>query len=164
MKGDVSTIGWRERLALPDLGVRRIKAKVDTGARSSSLHALDIEVYRAHGRARVRFELEPDPREDRREVRCDEPLHDMRWIRSSNGSRDRRPVIRTHVALGGERWLIDLTLTSRELMGFPMLLGREAVRHRFVIDPGRSFLARKLGRPAPGARRKKPLEDRNTVS
>jgi hypothetical protein len=150
MKGHVSTIGWRERLALPDLGVRRIKAKVDTGARSSSLHAVDIEVYRVHGRSRVRFTLESDPREDRKPVRCDEPLHEMRWIRSSNGTRELRPVIRTRVALAEERYPIDITLTSRELMGFPMLLGREAVRRRFVIDPGRSFLARKLARATRG--------------
>jgi hypothetical protein len=164
MKEDVSTIGWRERLALPDLGIQRIKAKVDTGARSSSLHAFDIEVFRVHGKSRVRFKVHPSRKGEDKTVHCDEPLHDMRWVKSSNGTRELRPVIRTHVVLGSERWSIDLTLASRELMGFRMLLGREAIRDRFVIDPGRSFLVKKPAKAVRKRRRRTKVEDRNPVS
>ena len=78
-----STIGWREWLALPDLGIPRIKAKVDTGARSSSIHAFDVEVLRVHGRDRVRFKVKPSQKDDTKAARCDVPLHDMRWVKSS---------------------------------------------------------------------------------
>jgi hypothetical protein len=154
MTTGVATIGWREWVSLPDLGIARVKAKVDTGARSSSIHAFDIEVVRRKGRSRVRFKVHPSLKNAGETVRCDTPLHDMRWVKSSNGARELRPVIRTHVALGNARWLIDLTLTSRELMGFRMLLGREAVRRRFVIDPGRSHLMKKPAKRT--AKREKP--------
>ncbi len=154
MTDGVSTIGWREWVSLPDLGIERVKAKVDTGARSSSIHAFDVEVFRRHGRSRVRFNVHPSQKDVGETAHCDVPLHDMRWVKSSNGTRELRPVIRTHVALGNTRWLIDLTLTSRELMGFRMLLGREAVRRRFVIDPGRSHLMKKRAKRT--ARREKP--------
>ena len=157
-----STIGWREWLALPDLGIPRIKAKVDTGARSSSIHAFDVEVLRVHGRDRVRFKVKPSQKDDTKAARCDVPLHDMRWVKSSNGTRELRPVIRTPVVLGTERWVIDVTLTSRELMGFRMLLGREAVRRRFVIDPGRSYLI-KRPKTTGKKRRRTKFEDRHSV-
>lgn len=139
MATELPTIGWREWLALPDLGVDRIKAKVDTGARTSSLHAFDVHVDTR--RSRVRFKVHPIQRSSHETVECEAPLVDRRWVRSSNGKRELRPVIETSVALLGETFTIEVTLTSRDLMGFRMLLGREAIRRRFLVNAGRSFVA-----------------------
>jgi hypothetical protein len=137
-------MGWREWLQLPDLGIKRVKAKVDSGARSSSLHAEQIELFEARGQMGVRFVVLPLQRSRLRAVPCQALLHDERYVKSSNGSRELRPVIRTAVCWGGQVWDIDVTLTSRDLMGFRMLLGREAVRRRYLIEAGRSYLG---GRP-----------------
>jgi hypothetical protein len=131
-------IGWREWISLPDLGVEWIKAKVDTGARSSSLHAWDIEVD--DERSVVRFNLHPVQDDDSVVVAASAPLIDHRDVRSSNGEVEVRPVIRTAAVVGGERYDIELSLTSRDEMGFRMLLGRSAMRRRFVVDPGKSFV------------------------
>jgi hypothetical protein len=138
------SVGWREWLELPELGIKHVKAKVDTGARSSSLHAEDIEIFQSRGHVKVRFVVLPLQRSRVRAVTCEAVLHDERYVKSSNGQRELRPVIRTAVGWKGQSWAIDVTLTSRDLMGFRMLLGREAVRQRFVVDAGRSFLG---GRP-----------------
>lgn len=137
-------LGWREWVALPELGVPRVKAKVDTGARSSSLHAEDIEIVKKGHEAVVQFRVAVVRGDRHVHVSCESPLHDERWVTSSNGTRQRRPVLRTTLEVDGQRWPIDLTLTARDTMGFPMLLGREAVRKRFVVDPGRSFLMKAL--------------------
>lgn len=137
-------MGWREWLELPGLGIKRVKAKVDSGARSSSLHAEQIELFESRGQMGVRFVVLPLQRSRLRAVTCQALLHDERYVKSSNGSRELRPVIRTTVSWGGQLWDIDVTLTSRDLMGFRMLLGREAVRRRHLIDAGRSYLG---GRP-----------------
>lgn len=142
-------MGWREWLQLPDLGIKRVKAKVDTGARSSSLHAEGIELFQVRGQIGVRFTVLPLQRSRLKAVSCQAPLYDERYVKSSNGSRELRPVIRTAVSWGGQVWDIDLTLTSRDLMGFRMLLGREAVRRRHLIDAGTSYLG---GRPLPPKR------------
>lgn len=134
-------IGWREWLALPDLGVTVIKAKVDTGARSSALHAFHVELVRSGGRHMVRFQVHPRQRSTKPTVSCEAEVIDFRPIRTSSGHVSRRPVIVTHVELLGQTFPIELTLASRDTMGFRMLLGRQAVRDRFLIDPGRSFLA-----------------------
>lgn len=144
MKSPRPIMGWREWIDFPDLGVGRVKAKVDTGARSSSLHAVEIELVRARGGKRVRFRVYPLQRSTAHSLVCEVPLHDERWIKSSNGQRELRPVIRTHVGWGIDVWEIDLTLTSRDLMGFRMLLGREAIRSRYLVHAGRSFLGQKL--------------------
>jgi len=135
-------IGWREWLALPDLDLSRIKAKVDTGARSSSLHAYDIQVFARRGRDFVRFTVHPVQRETKTTIHCVAALYEHRHVKSSSGHREYRPIIRTLVDLGGERWPIDLTLTTRDAMGFRMLLGREAIRRRFLVDSGRSYVFR----------------------
>lgn len=132
-------MGWREWLELPDLGIQRVKAKVDTGARSSSLHAEGIELFQVRGQIRVRFTVLPLQRSRLRAVSCQAPLYDERYVKSSNGSRELRPVIRTTVSWGGQAWEVDVTLTSRDLMGFRMLLGREAIRRRYLVDTGRSY-------------------------
>jgi hypothetical protein len=134
------TIGWREWVALPELGVDAIKAKVDTGARSSTLHAWAVEVVdHPHAGPMVRFVLHPHQRDDSLTVTVDAPLVGWRDVRSSNGTLERRPVIRTVVVIAGSRVPIELTLTRRDEMGFRMLIGRLALRRRFVIDPAQSF-------------------------
>jgi hypothetical protein len=140
-------IGWREWVGLPDLGVDWVKAKVDTGARSSSLHAWDIEV---HGDV-VRFSVHPMQDDDELVVQAEAELIEHRDVRSSNGDVEERPVIRTIAVLRGEGIPIELTLSRRDEMGFRMLLGRSAVRRRFLVDPGRSFLGGgdRVARPSP---------------
>ncbi len=136
-------IGWREWVELPELRIARVKAKVDTGARSSSLHAFDVKIVTRRKRSMVHFCVHPIQNDTGTTVSCSAELVDQRWIKSSNGKRELRPTIRTSVSFGAEAWPIDLTLTSRDLMGFRMLLGREAVRRRFLVDAGRSFLTKR---------------------
>lgn len=133
-------IGWREWVGLPDLGVAHIKAKIDTGARSSSLHAFDTEEFEREGQQWVRFHVLPRQKCEETRLWTEALIHEHRDIRSSNGQMSSRPVIRTRVLLHGRKFRIDLTLADRSEMGFRMLLGREAVRRRFVIDPGHSYL------------------------
>lgn len=133
------TIGWREWVALPDLDLGRIKAKVDSGARSSSLHAFDIVEYEQDGQPWVEFKVHPIQLSDRRIVTARSPVADSRMIRSSNGTAERRYVIQTALKLLGQEWKVDLTLTDRNQMRFRMLLGREAFRGRFLLDAGKSY-------------------------
>lgn len=139
-----TTIGWREWVALPDLGVEWIKAKSDTGARSSSLHAFGLQRFDRAGEAWVRFEIHPWQRSAGDPIVTEAPLVDERAVKSSSGKAERRPVIRTSLLIGGRTRAIDLTLTRRDEMGFRMLLGREALRGAYVVDPGRSYVT---GRP-----------------
>ena len=152
-------VGWREWVTLPELGGPRMKAKVDTGARSSALHAFDLEVFEREGRSVVRFAVHPFQRSARGERVVEHELHDWRWVRSSTGHRTLRPVIVTEVELAGDRWPIELTLVGRDNMGFRMLLGRSAIRRRFLIDPGRSYLGSNRS-DAPPARRKRPKDSK----
>lgn len=140
-KPEKMPVGWREWIALPGLGIGAIKVKIDTGARSSSLHAFDVETFERDGAAWVRFVVHPWQRDCTTTVRAEAPVHEFRHIRSSSGHLTHRPVILAEVELDGRRWPIELTLASRDEMGFRMLLGREAVRGRFVVDPGRSYMA-----------------------
>ncbi len=133
-------IGWREWVALPDLGVDAIKVKIDTGARSSSLHAFDIETFDRGDAEMVRFTLHPIQRSGRSTGLVEAPLLAKKLVRNPGGREEIRPVIRTHVVWDGIRFEAELNLTSRDEMGFRMLLGRQAVRRRFLVDPGRSFL------------------------
>lgn len=134
------TIGWREWVALPDMSRIPVKAKIDTGARTSALHAFGLRIVRGDGTDRASFELHPIQRSSAGSVRVEMPVVAFRRVRSSNGHVENRPVIRTMVRLGDHEWPIDITLTSRDTMGFRMLLGRSALRRRFLVDPGRSFL------------------------
>lgn len=137
-------VGWREWLRLPDLGVKLIKAKVDTGARTSALHAEDLRFVSRGGRRYVRFTVHPKQRQRRTKVEAVAPLVGHRRVRSSSGESEERPVIATRVDVGGEVWTIEVTLTRRDVMGFRMLLGRQALRGHAVVDPGRSFVTRKV--------------------
>jgi hypothetical protein len=130
-------------VSLPDLCDLPINAKVDTGARTSSLHAFALQRFLRDGEPWVRFEVHPLQRSKASVTVVEYPVHDERAVRSSTGHQQHRFVIRTPVRLGDDQWEIDLTLTRRDEMGFRMLLGREAVRRRFQIDPGRSYLAGK---------------------
>jgi hypothetical protein len=131
-------IGWREWISLPELGIVRVKAKIDTGARSSSLHTYEIEPFQVDGRPFVRFKVHPIQRHDEFSVTCQAPVHDIRPVRSSSGEVSERFVIQTLVRWMGESWTVDLTLFNRAEMGFRMLIGREAIRGRMLVDPGRS--------------------------
>ncbi len=136
-------IGWREWLSLPDLDLENIKAKVDTGARSSALHAFDLRAFTAGGVPWVHFRVHP-MQHGGPTVEAEAEIIDMRRVLNPGGRRELRPVIRTRVVLADKRWEIDVTLTPRWGMGFRMLLGRQAVRRHFLVDPGRSFFGERL--------------------
>lgn len=133
-------IGWREWLILPELGITHIKAKIDTGARSSALHAFDVHNFVENGQEMVRFKVHPQQKDTHHTIIAQAKLLEHREVRNSGGHAQVRPVIETMVNLGGEQWLIELTLTNRDVMGFRMLLGRQAVRQRFLVDPGKSYV------------------------
>jgi hypothetical protein len=136
-----SVIGWREWVGMPLLETPAVKAKIDTGARTSALHAFDIKMIEVNGVPMVRFKIHPFQRSKGGEVVVEAPLIDRREVKSSTGHLAIRPVIFTPIELMGQRWNIELTLTNRDDMGFRMLLGRQAIRGRFAVDPGRSYLA-----------------------
>ena len=138
-------IGWREIVSLPELGIFEMSAKIDTGARTSALHAEDQEVFERDGRTWVRFRV-PASRHHS-DFRAEVPVLDLRDIKNTSGVPERRIVIRTHLNLGQHHWLIDVSLADRTNMGFDMILGRTAIRrHNVLVDAGRSFLS---GKPAP---------------
>ena len=138
---ELAVVGWREWIALPELGVEAVKAKIDTGARSAALHAWDLEIVERDGQPWARFAVHPFQRDDTTVIPCEAPVVDERDVRSSNGEVERRPVIATDLCLVDRHYRIELSLTRRDEMGFRVLLGRRALRRRFVVDPGRSFLA-----------------------
>lgn len=133
-------IGWREWADLPDFEVERVNAKIDTGAKSSAIHAFRIREVVLDGVDHVEFYLHPVQRRKKPEVLCRAPVVDRRVIRSSNGQEEERYVIETQLRLGERVWKIELTLTNRDAMGFRLLLGRDALKRKFYIDPGASYL------------------------
>lgn len=141
---DKPVIGWREWVGLPDLGVPPIKAKIDTGARTSTLHAFRIHPFDKDGVPYVAFFVHPVQHRRRPEVRCEAPVLERRKVTSSTGHSEMRYVIETTAELGGKSLTIELTLTNRSELGFRMLIGREAMRGTFVVDPGRSYCMRRL--------------------
>jgi hypothetical protein len=144
-------LGWREWLSLPQWGVDFVKAKIDTGARSSSLHAFDLRTFERDAQEWVKFEIHPWQRSTADMVTADAPVVGWRDVRSSSGSIDRRPVVRTTLVIAGMFFDADVTLTRRDEMGFRMLIGREAIRRRFVVDPAISYCG---GRPPREIRRR----------
>ena len=142
-RNDRIKLGWREWVGLPELGIEQIKAKVDTGARTSALHAFSLRTYSKEGRKWVEFEMHPVQRDLDTVIVCNAPVIDERMVRDSGGHQEMRPVIETPVRIGKHSWPIEMTLTSRDDMLFRMLLGRTAMRNRAVVDPSRSYLVGK---------------------
>jgi len=140
---DKGVIGWREWASLPLLGIRLLKVKIDTGARTSALHAFNIKPFDQDGRTWVRFDVHPYQRDDVHIRTCSAPTLDYRWVTNSGGKREKRFVIETPISMDGLEWPIELTLAGRDQMGFRMLLGRTALNGRFVIDPARSYCMRR---------------------
>lgn len=159
--GEQLTVGWREWIGLPDLGVQWTKVKVDTGALSSSLHAFDLEIFPNNGDQWVRFSIHPWQGSDLDAVPVECPMVDQRVVKSSSGDEQLRPVIRTTVTLGHQSRLIDITLTRRDTMGFRMLLGREALRHGILVDPRHSY---RVGRPPLAVRRRNRFNPESSPS
>lgn len=147
-QADLLRVGWREWCALPELGLPPIKAKVDTGARTSCLHAFDVQTFERDDALWVRFGMHPVQQETTTEVYCEAPVIDRRLVSDSGGHKEKRYVIRTPLHLGGKQWPIELTLTNRDSMMFRMLLGRTAMEGHILVQPDASFLQ---GHPDPAS-------------
>lgn len=133
-------LGWREWVGLPGLGIPRIKAKVDTGARTSALHAFEVAAFDDRGKSHVRFKIHPMQRNDDLVVECVSEVIDRRVVRDSGGHIEERWVIETDVHIGDQVWPTEITLTARDDMMFRMLLGRTAMKRRAIVDPACSYL------------------------
>lgn len=133
-------IGWREWVGLPDLGIPHIKAKVDTGAKTSALHAYYVTPFEKDRKPWVRFGLHPLQRDSLTCIECEEPIKDIRSVTDSGGHREQRVVIETRLLINGTFISMEVTLTDRENMQFRMLLGRNALRRGFLVDSSKSFL------------------------
>ncbi len=141
--GKLLTFGWREWVSLPELGIARIKAKIDTGARTSALHAFEVRPYRENGRDRVEFRMHPVQKNNDKVVTCTADVLDRRKVTDSGGHSEERFVIRTELKIGKYHWPIEATLTARDDMLFRMLLGRTAMKGRAQVDPARSYVVGK---------------------
>lgn len=133
-------IGWREWVQLPDLGVFEIKAKVDTGAATSSLHAFRLERFEKGGLPFVRFEVHPKQRSRRPSIECESPIVRDTAVRNPGGRTELRPVIASTLVIAGQPVEALINLTERDEMGYRLLVGRRTLRNRFVVDPGKSYL------------------------
>jgi hypothetical protein len=139
------TIGWREFVYLPDLGIGPVMAKIDTGARTAALHAENIAAYAGDDGQRVRFDAFIDDRNNAIAT-CDQPLHGIKRVRNTGGKVEDRYVIETAIALGEQVFVALISLTGRADMGVSMLLGRATIGGRFLVHPARSFLMTKRPR------------------
>lgn len=139
-------LGWREWTSLPELGINRIKAKVDTGARTSALHAFEIRPFVENNIQRVEFKIHPWQYNKEKVVVCVADVLDERSVTDSGGHKENRWVIKTPLVLGQHSWPIEITLTARDDMRFRMLLGRTAIRGRAQVDPSRSYVVGKKRR------------------
>lgn len=140
---ELLTFGWREWVSLPELGISQIKAKIDTGARTSALHAFEVSPFSENGRERVEFRLHPVQKDNTTIVTCKADVLDKRVITDSGGHKEERFVIRTMLKIGSHRWPIEVTLTARDDMLFRMLIGRTAMKARALVNPARSYVVGK---------------------
>ncbi|WP_169568266.1 30S ribosomal protein S6--L-glutamate ligase [Sneathiella limimaris] len=143
-KNQSIVVGWDEWVSLPELGLYAIKAKIDTGAQTSSLHAINIEAYEKGGVQRVRYLVHPLPERPDVEIQCDSQVVDVRNIISSNGESEERYIVRTPFRIDGQEWPVELSLTNREDMQYRMLVGRSTMSGRIVVDPDQSMLCGEL--------------------
>ncbi|RDI40182.1 ATP-dependent zinc protease family protein [Aquicella lusitana] len=137
-------IGWREWVSLPELNIFHIKAKVDTGARTSALHAFSLNPFIENGKQRIRFDIHPLQHNTEKIITCVADVVDRRLVTDSGGHEEERYVIQTPITMAGQTWSIEITLTERENMLFRMLLGRSALRKRFIVNPARSFVTTRI--------------------
>lgn len=143
MDESITTVGWREWVSLPELGIKKIKAKIDSGARTSCLHAFYIEQFKKDGGDWVRFGIHPFQRNTEKEIYCEAEILDQRIVTDSGGHREKRYVIKTLLILGDKSWPIEITLTNRDSMRFRMLIGRTAMNKKIHIHPESSYLCGK---------------------
>ncbi len=134
------TVGSLEVCNLPDIGIFDLQIRVDTGAKTSSLHVDNLVKYKVEGKPWVKFDMHPDVYNVDEVISCESKLHDIRTIKSSNGVSEERYVIKTLFELGGQSWPIEITLTNRADMRNLMLLGREGMKNRILVDPSKTFL------------------------
>ncbi|WP_413478959.1 ATP-dependent zinc protease [Vibrio hibernica] len=137
---DKIIVGWREILSLPELGIETIKAKIDTGARSSCLHTFKLETFERDSELWVRFWVHPLQNNNDFIKECEAKVLDQRMVKDSGGHEEQRFVIQTMLKFNKEEWPIEMTLTNRENMLFRMLLGRTAMQNKIIVDPTVSFL------------------------
>ena len=140
MNDEKIIIGSEEWCSFPSLGIPAIKARVDSGAKTSSMHAFDIRTLKREGQSWVSFEVHPLQQNRKTTVRCEAPISDRRVVKSSSGDTEKRYVIKVPLKMGESLFEIEVTLTNRDSMGYRMLLGREAMQHRMLVDPSASFL------------------------
>lgn len=136
-------IGWREWISLPTLGINRIKAKIDTGARTSSLHAVNLKYSREHGKEYVYFTVHPIQGNSHFAKHIKAPLVDERYVKSTSGHKTMRPIVQSSIILGPYAWDLEITLFDRESMGHRFLLSRQAIKKRFLVNVGRSYVLSK---------------------
>lgn len=137
---DMLIIGAEEWCTFPSLGIPAVKARVDSGAKTSSLHAFNIEKFAKNSNAWVRFEIHPLQKDKKISIICEAEIIDKRKVKSTSGISEKRFVVQVPLCIGSDTWDVEVTLTNRDSMGYRMLLGREAMMNRFLIDPSSSFL------------------------
>ena len=142
-RGSKITLGWREWAGLPTLDIDQIKVKVDTGAKNSALHAYNLSLIKKNEEDWICFDIHPNQKDNLIKKSCKAKLIGRRWVTNSGGTREKRFVIETPIRIGDREWQIIVTLSNRDEMGFRMLVGRSAIRGRYVVDPGRSFCCKR---------------------